>query len=353
MRWQPICVSFALAVPALAQEPALLADGIEEVGLRLASDEPARVAWGAALAGRLRLREAVPGLRAALRAWTRSGDEEAGRVRYFLLDALAELGTGLPGEELAPQLEGYLLPPALVIAARDPEAHGALLFALLQAHWEQGDPDVRQAAGNLLAATKAAGFAAFLMRRLPLRLHVTVRDEDPAMMGVGTGGAGASFEVRSVALPSSYPPVPRYRLTTQAEHGARLLAAGTTPVYWRRTEDERRGLVVEERRSAVSEPGPSVHRWLSTLLRNDLERLGLRLFRCELVRFEDAESYVRQVVAWRAEIEAAYADVARRLVVRGALTEAEAGALELPLEVEVADERVDRSVALPALPAGR
>ncbi|MCA8948588.1 MAG: hypothetical protein KDE27_03755 [Planctomycetes bacterium] len=313
----------------------------------LAAEDPVAVARGARLAQRLGLTAVVPELRRSLRAWSSPPDREPWHVRYYLLDALIQLGAELPGEELAPQLGGELEPLALILAARSPAAHRTLLWTVLQRHWLGGDPVVRLAAGNLLAATRAPGFAAWLLARLPLRLEVTVRDFDPDVITFDSGGVGGAYGVRTATLPARYPPLPRYELTWQGAAFATLLAPGPQPVWFRRVDDGGRWFTIERSRPTPVAPGPAVHAWLLAMADVDERRLGLPLRRFELVHFRDPGSCRERVAGWRAELEAAFAGLVRRLEVRGALGPVEAAAIVCPLRIELLDERRDRALPLP------
>lgn len=325
------------------------AGSVAEIAALLAAESPQQVAHGAAVAARRGDREVLSALRVGLDKWTRSTAAEAIYVRHYLLDALIRLEVVLPGEVIAPHLEGRLETLALILMARAPEANGSLLFALLQKHWQNGDANLRLAAGNLLAATQYRGFAAWLMPRLPLRLLVTVRDHDTAAIGVGSGGARGSIQTRAVALPDSWPPLPRYELTTQAESFLTLLAPGPRPVFMRRSEDQRRVYRLATASSTIIDPGPSAHEWLLHMARADPQRLGLPLCRIELVRWRGVDGYVTTVEGYRAEIAAAWRDLGRHLVARRAITVDEIAGLALPLRLEIRDERRERSVALPDL----
>src|SRR5688572_2958374 len=99
-----------LAGSVVAQDPPPIGRGVEvqllpEVTSRLASQNPATVAWGAHLAARHRVGAAVPEVKRALARFAPDdAATEATRelVALALLDALVQNGAPATAEELAP-----------------------------------------------------------------------------------------------------------------------------------------------------------------------------------------------------------------------------------------------------------
>lgn len=91
------------------------------------------------------------------------------------------------------------------------------------------------AAGNLLAQTRAPGFAARLLGSLKIRASVYVYEREgghtlsggEGMNGGGGGGGGRSSG-------GEFPPFGYYNLDDGAHRGAVVLATGPRVIYYRR-----------------------------------------------------------------------------------------------------------------------
>ena len=131
-----------------------------------------------------------------------------------------------------------------------------------------------------------------------------------------------------------------------------LLAPGPQPIYFRRGDRTDRVLLMTTHRSHGIDPGPSVRGWLLRMAQAEDGRLGPSLSRCELVQWRDAASYRDAVEGWRSEVTDAFLDLGRRLVIRGALTAAEAEQLQGRCQLEIDDQRLDSHEPLPELGPG-
>jgi len=154
-----------------------------ELPAHLAVDEPREVAWAGFLVQRDKVRAAIPAVRRALARL--AGQDKIGPelARLQLLDALIQLDVRVPGEELLPHASGMLRVPALILAAKSPEAN-ASYFATRMAEIKGPDLEWR-VCGNLLAAQRDPRFVAQCMRQFEFAIDITVRDGRRANPGVG------------------------------------------------------------------------------------------------------------------------------------------------------------------------
>ena len=142
------------------------------------------VAWAAYLVRRDRVRVAVPAVRLAL-ARLAGCDELIEKVaRLHLLDTLIQLDVRVPGEELLPHATGLLRVPALILAAKSPEANSAYFATRFAALAES--PDLEwQVCGNILASLREPGFTASCLRIFQFSLRIEVTDGRPPHFSVG------------------------------------------------------------------------------------------------------------------------------------------------------------------------
>ena len=189
----------------------------------LTAGSPREVAWAGFLVQRDRVRPAIPAVRAALARLAGDQSIESEFARLQLLDALLQLDVRLPGEQLLPHAESDLLRvPALILAARSPEANAGYFMARMEALGRVTDLEWR-VCGNLLAAQHDPRFVAQCVRQVEFAIVVTVSDGGRRGICIGCG----HYSVRPyVGEPSGFPPVPRYLLdsanasATGAELGA-------------------------------------------------------------------------------------------------------------------------------------
>jgi hypothetical protein len=269
-------------------------------------------------------------------------------VHRHALDALIRLDATVPSETLIPHLRTKAAWLALILIAREPAKNRGILTDLFD-RWAKDQehlPIGAVAVGNLLAQVRAPGFAARLMARTPTRLVLRVMDP-------GHGGSGGRRSLRigfgdgRADVPEGFPPHVIYRLVEG--HGGTLLADGPHPVSWVRQE-------MEGRRVGFGGRTPRFERieclngWLAAMLGTRPEPVEIPATRSITIRFETPEAYVDEALAARDRILGRYWSVARDLVARKLLTLEEARGLTFGVEVEIVDERTDRSDALPALP---
>jgi hypothetical protein len=150
----------------------------------LAADDAREVAWAGWLVQRDKVRAAIPALRRALARLAGQDKREPELARLQLIDALIQLDVRVPGEELlAHASSGILRVPALILAAKSPEANAAYFAARMAAiEW----PDLEwRVCGNLLAAQRDPRFVAQCVRQFEFAIDITVRDGRRANPAVG------------------------------------------------------------------------------------------------------------------------------------------------------------------------
>ncbi|MDQ5839097.1 MAG: hypothetical protein M3379_20145 [Acidobacteriota bacterium] len=313
-------------------------DVSEESARLLKSQENRERAWGAYLAGANGLKEQSAALVELLSDSNLGGGWEESLVRQAALDALIRLDAEVPSEKLLPLYQSS--PEEVVILlARSPEQNRQALLPLFVAD----APSVRWlAVGNLLAETRAPGFAARLLQELKIEASLYVYDREGGhdySMG-GGGGCGCG---RGVSREEGFPPISYYQLTEAPSRGATVIAPGRHVVYYTRSpfancggsyisDSERDRLRVE---------------YLAGLLNTTEEDLKLdaRPFREIVCR--DARECRRAVAAVRDEIEGSHAALLRRLLEENLLDASEASGLKPDITLDINDSRDERSFPLP------
>lgn len=221
-----------------ARDPAgvLPADNRDEVLRLLAAGGARELAWAATHAARLGLRDLAPGL--ARRALTSGDDKDqvwasrACLVAFIDLDAVDEVGLAQRARAIG------ALDLAVMLAARNPQAHRALLLEILRS----GDPVWLKAywaaAANLLATLRDREAAQVLFAALAPRLVVRVEDPIP-MAQVDVPEAGEFAGVRhfdGFRRHRGFPPIVGWSLVFgAATPNRRLVADGPSPVFAERS----------------------------------------------------------------------------------------------------------------------
>jgi hypothetical protein len=321
---------------------------------RLRSDDAGEVAWGAYVAGRDDMKEAVPLLLDVLRPRPERSGKPWPLVHRSALDALIRLEARVPPGLLEPHLHGRSRLLAFLLAAREPRENGALLLSIF-------DRDVGKrpqfgitalAAGNLLCANRTPGFAARLMSGIRVSLELTVHDGRPSedLIGIG-GGAGGRFSDGRVDQPEDFPPYALYRLVPvpRRPNGPAALADGPRPVHF--TRRERSGRTIGFGGLGYRFPRPvCIREWLAAMAETTPKALGLPELRRHVHVWESPDAFLAWAVARRDELQERYWALARRLVKAGALSAREARALTPGIEVTLIDDRKETTDPIPRLP---
>jgi hypothetical protein len=319
-----------------------LGDAGAEARRLLQSGENRERAWGAYLAGLYDLKTEVPRLVELLAdpALDAGGWEET-RVRQASLDALIRLGAEVPAETLLP-LKQSAPDEVIILLARAPHQNQQALLSLFvdespDSHW--------LAVGNLLAETRAPGFAARLMAGLKIAGEVYVYDYE-GERGYGAGGCGGfGCGCNTFRSPDEYPPVFHHSLTTVSDGGAVVVAPGRRMVYYVRSASPPCGCGESGRGSAKDQYRVE---YVADLLGTTEEELKLEFRPSREVVCSDAGQCRRALAAVRDEIVGGYAQALKRLLDAGLLDPAEAAELKPDITLRLNDSRDRRPFPLPS-----
>jgi hypothetical protein len=340
---------------ALAQGPAGVAVGqapaesptAAEVAAKLASDDPAEVAWGAFLAGERRVYEAVPAL-VERASGTLPGDgalREA--IRMTIADALIRLDAELEPEEVmavvGDRARGALHAQTLILLPSKRLDSRRALFAMLD------DLELSQDSWNftarVLATTRARGIGARLMAELVLELDVMVRSANGRIGGRRVCSLNGRHRI---SRPQGFPPFSSYRLFTYPVVGAQVLLGGPLPVYFLRLGDKVH--------LSVGGGPPRVARsrcaqgFLSALLEEDGDLLAPQVRSALEVLYVDGAQYRSLVEGEIDRLRAGHATLVQRLIDSGLLSTKDAEGLAPQVTLRVFDWRPSPVETLPELP---
>jgi hypothetical protein len=344
----------AIALIVLTATATAGEDPAEITGL-LASPEPTQVARGAYRAGRGGVEAATPALLDALRPRPERTGESWRLAHRAVLDALVRLDAKPSLELVTPYLNhgkyGWM---PLILLARLPESNGPVLMERFAAAFETRK-SLRfetMVAGNLLCQAKAPGFAARLLSRLEMTLVLEVRNDDGC-----SGGHSDSFVLGGrgdcrTNLPDGFPPYAIYTLVFAPgrKPDVHLLADGPNPISW--TREEQKGPKIGYGWRGSTYPREKAARqWLAVLAGGTHGRHEIPEETRASHRWEGPEVYAGWAARQRDGLILGYWRTVKRLVDRKVLTAEEAGKLEPSIAVEVLDEREDKGVALPEIPA--
>jgi hypothetical protein len=316
-----------------------LGDVRAEAARLLHSESNRERAWGAYLAGQHGLKDQAPLLVELLADPSIAGGGwEEGIVRQAALDSLIRLDAETDADKLLPL---YQTSPdeVIILLARSPQKNQAALLPL----FVEEMPTARWlAVGNLLAETRAPGFAARLLKDLKINANVAVFDSDgPHGMNGGYGGGcggGYGMTVRN----DEFPPVSYYSLTDNAERNATVVAPGRHVIYYlsRPFPGGSHGCELRDRDNLRVE-------YLADLLNTSEEDLkfGAHLWR-EVV-CKDAAQCRRAIAGVRDEISKSYDALLGRLLKESLLDPAEAGELKPDITLDIMDYRDKRMFPLP------
>lgn len=345
-----LCVASARASGQGSEEPksatpsfVQLGDANAEAARLLKSYENRERAWGAYLIGLYGLKEQTPALVSILEDESLSGGglEEA-IVRQAALDALIRLDAEVSADVLL-RVYAYAPDEVLILLARSPRENQSALLKL----FTEETSNVRWlAAGNLLAGTRAPGFAARLLAGLKIKASVYVFDTEGEhqMLGSGRNGGGGCGG-GDMSHGGEFPPVGYYDLEDHAKRGAVVLAAnGPLAVYYTR------GLY-------HSHCNPSVDWWLERdsarvdyleeLLPGADEMTSFRDSLWQEVVCKDAPQCLKAFAGARDRVKRAYEVMLRRLLNDGLLDGADAAELKPNITLDINDQRERKSFPLP------
>lgn len=305
-------------------------------------------AWAAYLVAKYNLREFEPEVVKLLEPELPPYGGDEYYLRLVVLDSLIRMKMVIPGDRLAPLFKAY---PAqtVILLSMDPKGNRPALLALL--------PESREtlpwlAIGNLLAETKAQGFAALVLQDLETQITVRVWDEPnhggvvegSGWMAVGDGGEGRPSTL-------GFPPIGRYELTHVAKRGALVQSMGKHPIYYYRVDPDGQGNLGGPTINQHFQVDMNPYRmdYLAELLDTRAEELPMRLEQSFNILWTGGESYRAEFVRIRAAVETQFDNLKARLVEKGALTSSESLDLKLKAIWRISDSRRNKTQPLPSL----
>jgi hypothetical protein len=292
----------------------------------LASNDPARLAWGAELAARNESQELAPEIRRLLN-WP---DD---RVKEHALDALIRLKAKVPPEELTP------LPPSLAVQE--------MILAVANGHRNILSSMLAQNPGNdamwvalhesLMRIGPGRDFWPALLREWTI--HVAILVTDPgrtAVLGSGIGGGmcgDAPSEPRT-----GFPTRATYSLFLDSKPGDTVLVSQPHPVYYRRSSNPS-GCDIQIDRDDYRGDFVSSVVHIETPLKGHLTYD---------ISWPNDEAYSAEMDRLRARTLAGFQQVLDSLVKRRMLPPEDA-VLRPHIAVALEDQRSNKSRALPAI----
>ena len=210
------------------------------------------------------------------------------------------------------------------------------------------------AAGNALAHRRAPGFAAALLRELPLTTTVVVLDPGHPPQGSAGNGMLSSWNMR---VPPDFPPVTLYWLTAKRVAGDELSSDGRTPIYRQRAVldpgVDRRIDWPEDAQCFRCQPNcPECQRERADYLAELAQwPVGLdRVIRHQLILEWSTPAQLDAAISRSlAEQESEVRSLVQRLSDTNALQDSERK-MAFQIEVRMLDERSDKSVPIPRHP---
>ena len=358
-----LAIAIALAA-APAQEAAPPRPDATTLRRQLASADASEVAWAAHHARELGNKQFQKAVRTAFATWRSAQTEHAPRARLHLLDAMIALDVRLPGSELLPLIDDDELgTAAFVLLVREPKVNEADLLTLFRRDWPELDRDFRAqrdrrtlALGNLLAEQGTPGFAACLVQGLQVPLTTSVRSpqHEPPQRVFAIGGPGdpqprepepgwpappafvIDHPLFQMVAPAIAMPSTTAASVSRRVHSAERLQSFTFKLGKRSLE------------GTGPTPGDALH-WLATAA-----RLTDSLPAREAVLVDTGQPITAErLTAVRADMQRFLITLRQRLVERGAMTEAEAAAMDIKVELTIEDQRTDKRTPLPPVPAAR
>jgi len=302
-------------------------------------------AWAAYLIGEYDLKEFAPALIELLNPNQRAPEWETDFVYRAVLDSLIRLRISAPTDRLMPFYKSFPY-ETLIILARSPSENGEALLSIA----EQPESTVCWvAACNLLAESKAPGFATFLLKSVKIKVEVAVSEKgyDP----YGSGVSGGSVACGVFQVPDSFPPTARYQLIQEPERDAVVVAPGPHPVFYERKVIEPD--VTNQR--WMSHADHSVQRdrycieYLAALLGQSADELGLRETYSKFIAWSGIERYKVDVISFRELVIGNFERLKKRCIERNLLSESEAEALRPNLIITVRDLRENKTPRLPEI----
>ena len=302
-------------------------------------------AWAAYLIGEYGLKEFAPALIELLNPNSIASEWETEFVHRAVLDSLIKLRVGVPSDSLAPLYKRFP-DETLIILARSPSEHSEALLSIAE---EPGRTVCWVAACNLLAESKAPGFAAFLLKSVKIKIEIAVSES--GNKGYWSGGSSTSVGCGVFQVPDGFPPIALYKLIDQPRRDAVVIAQGPRPVFYERQVVEPG--IANQKGAGVTDQ--SVERslycleYLAALLGQGASELELREKYSKSVAWSGIKRYKVDVISFRELVIGNFERLKKQCVERKLLSEAETEALRPNLIITVNDLRENKTPQLPEI----
>jgi len=297
-------------------------------------------AWAAYLIGEYGLKDFAPALIELLNPNSLDPDWETSLVHRAVLDSLIRLRINVPSDSLMP-LYKIFPDETLIILARSPSEHGEALLSIAE---EPGRTVCWVAACNLLAESKAPGFAAYLLKSVKIKIEIAVSERGSKGYGIGGSsavvGCGASSQVTN-----DFPPTALYQLIQEPKRDAVVVAPGAHPVFYER---HALGLGASFNDQSVDRDRYCLE-YLAVLLGQSANELGLRETYSKSIAWSGIERYKVDVISFREQVIDNFELLKRRCIAWDLLSESEAEELKPNVNVTVNDMRENKTPALPEI----
>jgi hypothetical protein len=316
-------------------------DGVKnKVSQLIQSESNKDRAWAAYLIGEYGLKEFAPALIELFSPNLAGPEWEITHVHRAALDSLIRLRVSVPSDSLAPLYKSFS-DETLIIMARSPSENSEALLSIAE---QPGREVCWVAACNLLAESKAPGFASFLLRSLKIRVEIAVSEKGNRMVGSGgswsSSGCGIPFHVTN-----DFPPTFHYQLTQEPTRDAVVVAPGEHPVFYQRYPFG----------SGVSFGDRGVERnrycleYLAALLDLSVSQMELRERYSKSIAWSGTQDYKVEVISFRELVKGNFERLKRQCVDKELLSESEAEALKPNLIITVNDLRENKTPPLPEI----
>jgi len=303
-------------------------------------------AWAAYLIGEYGLKEFAPTLIELLNPNSLDTEWETEFVYRAALDSLIKLRISVPSDKVTPLYKSFP-DETLIILARSPAENSEALLSIAE---QPGRTVCWVAACNLLAESKAPGFAAFLLKSLKIKVEIAVYDGGNKGYG-SSGGASASAGCGVSQVTDGFPPTARYQLLQEPKRDAVVVAPGAHPVFCERQVIEpgianQRGMSVYDH--SVERDRYCIE-YLAALLDQNVSEMELRERYFKLIAWSGIQRYKVDVISFRELVKGNFERLKRRYVEKELLSESEAEALKPNLIISVYDLRENKTPPLPEI----
>lgn len=302
-------------------------------------------AWAAYLIGEYGLKDFAPALIEILDPDSLSPDWETGYIYRAVLDSLIKLRVSVPYDKLMPLYERFP-DETLIILARSPSQNSEALLSIAE---RPGRGVCWVAACNLLAESKAPGFASFLLKSLKIRVEIAVSEGgNKGSMG---GGSSSSIGCGVSQVADGFPPTAYYQLTDEPKRDAVVVAQGAHPIFYQRQVIEP-GVTNQAWMSSYDhsvERDRYCHEYLAALLDQTASGLELRERYSKSIAWSGAQGYKVEVISLMELVTGNFERLKKQCVDKELLSESEAETLKPNLILTVNDLRKNKTPPLPEI----